>query len=198
MLHTNFDIAEYILHRSQQAVTPMKLQKLLYYCYAWQLVEGNRLFEAKFKAWKFGPVDIEIYHKYKSYGANPIPKPTNLTMPDLPLIDFVVDSYGVHSAAELSNTTHAEGPWKQYVNTNRYISDESLIQFYSQHPFRKNFPIGSQNVFYPPIMASHYMFTFDMEDGNVPQFESLAEYLSELQASNDDLTSFISERAVQN
>jgi len=43
-------------------------------------------------------------------------------------------------------------------------------------------------------MASHYMFTFDMEDEDIPQFDSIEEYVMELQGSNDDLTQFVSEQ----
>ncbi|KPP94255.1 MAG: putative phage-associated protein [Bacteroidetes bacterium HLUCCA01] len=194
MVFQKIDIANYILARLEEPVSPMKLQKLLYYCYAWQLVAGEHLFDARFKAWKFGPVDIDIYHEFKSFGAHSIPKPPVVGIPNLPLINLVVDSYGIFSAAELSKTTHAEDPWKKYLHTNNYISDEVMIQFYSKQPFRNNFPIGSQDGFYPPKMASHYMFTFDMEDEDIPQFDSIEEYVMELQGSNDDLTQFVSEQ----
>lgn len=65
-------------------ITPLRLQKTLYFLYAYYgatygqlsveeeegiMEEGNsfwtRLFPVEFEAWKFGPVVDEVYHKFK-------------------------------------------------------------------------------------------------------------------------------------
>ena len=54
---------------SKQSMSPKKLQKILYYAYAWTLALlnddeehlNNRLFDSKFEAWVHGPVLPEVF-----------------------------------------------------------------------------------------------------------------------------------------
>lgn len=65
--YNKFDIANWFL--VHDAMTPKKLQKILYYTYAWGLVFfndssdtiDNREFNGTFEAWVHGPVDTEVY-----------------------------------------------------------------------------------------------------------------------------------------
>ncbi len=172
-----FKLAEYIAAKYPGEVTPMKLQKLLYYCYAWQLVAKEKQFNATFEAWEHGPVEPEIYHEYKKFGRKPIEVDGSLLSPSQ-LIDFILDSYAVYSALELSKTTHFETPWKKYKGTAQVIPDEDLVTFYSQQPYAWNFPLSKEEKYYPPKTASHYAFTFDMDKDYVPVFESLEQYVN--------------------
>lgn len=171
-----FKLAEYIAAKYPGEVTPMKLQKLLYYCYAWQLVAKEKQFNAAFEAWEHGPVEPEIYHEYKKFGRKPIEIDGSLLSPSQ-LIDFILDSYAVYSALELSKTTHFETPWKKYKGTAQVIPDLEFIEFYSKEPFSKNIPLDDKKPYYPPKTSSHYSFTFDMGHDYVPVFECLQEYL---------------------
>lgn len=71
------DAAKWFIENND-SVTPKKLQKLLYYLYAWGLVFLNedlddlndKVFSGKFEAWVHGPVNRDIYEKYRSYGGN--------------------------------------------------------------------------------------------------------------------------------
>lgn len=190
------ELAKYIIARYPNAVSPLKLQKLLYYCYVWQLVAKNKLFEAEFEAWDYGPVEKEIYNAYKKYGKNPIPIQNGTSKNhnkwiNYPLIEFILDSYSVYSAIELSLTTHAEKPWKKYKSTGKIIPDDELISFYSKEVFAKNFPLGHTSTYYPPKTSSHYSFTFDMEEEYVPEFKSLEEYLTSFSKENERLEKLI-------
>lgn len=178
-----FSLAKYIISRYQNEITPMKLQKLMYYCYAWQLVAKEKKFDANFEAWTHGPVEREIYEKYKSFGRNTITYEKVQTLNE-PIIDFILDSYSVFSAMELSQTTHLEEPWKKFKDTNRIIPDNELFEFYNLQPFAKNFPLDREKKFYPPKTTSHYSFTFDMEEEFVPVFDSLEEYLQNFSDGN--------------
>ena len=61
------DIAKYIL--SKIACTQLKLQKLVYLCFADYLCDtGKLLFTDKIYAFKYGPVVDTVYKKYKEYG----------------------------------------------------------------------------------------------------------------------------------
>ena len=65
------DVAKYIL--SKLPCTHLKLEKLVYLCFADYLCETQkRLFDDKIYAFKYGPVIDSVYEKYKSYGGEPI------------------------------------------------------------------------------------------------------------------------------
>lgn len=66
------DIVDYIINRFERGgkndLTMLKLQKLLYYAQAWYLVnkgKNKRLFIGKFEAWVHGPVNREIFNRFK-------------------------------------------------------------------------------------------------------------------------------------
>lgn len=192
-----FKLAEYIAAKYPGEVTPMKLQKLLYYCYAWQLVAKEKQFSAGFEAWEYGPVEPEIYRVYKVFSGNPI-KVDEIPPPPPPLFDFILDSYSVYSAIELSKTTHFEQPWKKYKNTGELIPDEELEGFYSQQPFAWNFPLSKEKKYFPPKTASHYAFTFDMDKDYVPVFESLEHYLNNFTQEKAVLDEILTRHGIKN
>ena len=123
------DVTKYLLYKCSfygDVITNLKMQKLLYYVYAWCLVKtGSSCFEEKFQAWPNGPVLPSVYHELKVYGASPIdPDFTGLeTKDDLrelevrigrakELIDKVFEKYGALSAFQLVSLTHNELSWK--------------------------------------------------------------------------------------
>ncbi|MBO5413006.1 MAG: DUF4065 domain-containing protein [Clostridia bacterium] len=125
------DVAKYIL--SKISCTQLKLQKLVYLCFADYLCDtGKELFTDKIFAFKYGPVVDTVYKKYKEYGYKPIEEETtdidskNISeMPAKSRILFAEDGtekilsiektlkkYGGLSAAELVGLTHKQdAPW---------------------------------------------------------------------------------------
>ena len=75
-----FDIADFFL--SKDSLTPKKLQKLVYYAYAWFIALNNEnedeitnvLFNEQPEAWIHGPVFPSLYDRYKGYNWNEIEK----------------------------------------------------------------------------------------------------------------------------
>ncbi|PJC38576.1 hypothetical protein CO044_04190 [Candidatus Peregrinibacteria bacterium CG_4_9_14_0_2_um_filter_38_9] len=63
------NLARYFLYRANfdgETITPLKMQKLLYYVYVWVLIKkGNCMFDEKFQAWPRGPVLPSLYKKLK-------------------------------------------------------------------------------------------------------------------------------------
>ena len=58
---------------SNVAITPLKLQKLLYFFYRDYLIAtGKPLFAYRFEPWEYGPVIAEVYYVFKHFGATPI------------------------------------------------------------------------------------------------------------------------------
>ena len=115
-----------------EPVTPMKLQKLMYYAYGWWFVSNeDPLFSEKIQAWKNGPVVESVYYAFKEYGGAPITGLAHETANGQKRVAFLNDDhaneirrflgviwnvYGSFSAVRLSNATHQPGtPWHTTV-----------------------------------------------------------------------------------
>lgn len=111
-------------------ISPMKLQKLIYYCHADFLVQrGFPLVDQEFEAWEYGPVIPSIFHEFKKHGSGAINSrahrfdPAVCGVVEAPLCrlgddeEFVkglFDIYVRYSASALSNMSHSErGPWAE-------------------------------------------------------------------------------------
>lgn len=111
-----FDVARYITERTG-AVSAMKLQKLMYYAQAWNLVwEEEPLFPNEFRAWANGPVLPILYERHRGMfkvdsSLFPDADIGRLSRTDRENIDKVLSFYGDKSAQWLSNLTHQEAPW---------------------------------------------------------------------------------------
>lgn len=111
-------VADYILAESRgrgEALTNLKLQKLMYYAQAWSLaLRDAELFSEDFKAWGHGPVLLSQYHRFKGYGWQPIQddiKRPELDEAEVKHLDEIVDVFGVETAVALELMTHRERPW---------------------------------------------------------------------------------------
>lgn len=110
------DVAAYILEREGE-VTALKLQKLLYYAQAWNLVwtEGTPLFPDRIEAWANGPVVRSVYAKHRlqmSVGSWPTGDSKRLSEGEKENVDIVLGFYGKKPGYELSELTHREDPWR--------------------------------------------------------------------------------------
>ncbi|WP_420589219.1 Panacea domain-containing protein [Bacterioplanoides sp.] len=120
-------------------LTPMKLQKLVYFAHGWNLaVSDESLIDEQVEAWQYGPVVGSIYHAAKMFGnssisqyllapamcSNGIPswQPKLLSSSErsavMPLLNWIWSQYGRFTGVALSNMTHEENtPWKITVDT---------------------------------------------------------------------------------
>jgi uncharacterized phage-associated protein len=99
---------------SGEAITQLKLQKLVYYADAWFLANFDKpLIKEDFEAWAHGPVVPTLYAKYRSYGWNALPPETGVKVSeDLDgYLEAVFEEYGQYSAKKLEKMTHEETPW---------------------------------------------------------------------------------------
>jgi uncharacterized phage-associated protein len=115
-------VAYYYLYRAYQeeeAITNLKLQKLLYYAQGFYLAFFKKpLFSNPIEAWTHGPVVPDVYRSFKQSGAEPIPglKTFDKSVFDqdtLGLLDEVYKVFGQFSAFALRNMSHEEPPWDQ-------------------------------------------------------------------------------------
>lgn len=138
------ELASYISTKYQQAkeysISPIKLQKSLYYLYAYwagnvaNIIANQKnasdsdgvcecgfdlqtdLFNPNFEAWQYGPVDREIYTKFKS---NQLYEVTDLTISDektkgiiISFIDSILAQTFEISDFALVDMTHEDHAWK--------------------------------------------------------------------------------------
>jgi uncharacterized phage-associated protein len=147
-----------LAEREDVQLTPMQLQKLVYFAYGWYLaITGERLLNERVQAWQWGPVIPSLYTEFKPYGSGPITAPSgemfaedgkikyrpyrlNSTNPvkdafARQVIKKVWDIYGKYSAVQLSSMTHAaNSPWSQSYDENVRGTDisDDLIKGYFQ------------------------------------------------------------------
>ena len=119
-MHNALDIARYFLCRVDReagdTISPLKLQKLVYYAQAWSLVLRNQpLFEQDIEAWVSGPIVREVWDEYQAYKYRDIPAPGTLestfNADELEVLEEVWDAYGDLSAKRLQDLIHSETPW---------------------------------------------------------------------------------------
>lgn len=141
-LTSAFAIANYFLAKAWsegETITPLKLQKLVYFAHGWFMALENRpLIKEPVMAWRYGPVIPPLYFEFRRFENNPITSlatepdanfdfvPVLLT-PELrdevsPVLDRVWDVYGKYSASQLSQMTHhKDTPWSE-------VRDESVTR----------------------------------------------------------------------
>lgn len=112
------------------SVTPMKLQKLLYFSHREYLKKtGKPLFNERFEPWPYGPVLPSVYEEFKSFHSAPITmfaknadgSASLLSEQGVPeaclAISTVWDKYKWYTGIELSNMTHMEGSaWRKAMD----------------------------------------------------------------------------------
>lgn len=133
------DVARYLgisLLSKGLSVSPLKLQKILYYTQSWYMVffgKDNTLFKDAPQAWVNGPVYPTIYQQYRdkasdmcehlhadSFGcgeerladeAECLACKMDLSKEEIEFIDSIVTMYGSKSQNQLIFMTHSEAPW---------------------------------------------------------------------------------------
>ena len=142
-------VAQYFLAQSVAsggAVTPLKLQKLVYYAYAHVLaLTANRLFSEPIEAWQHGPVVPDLYHALKEFGKHPIGEEfleqLSVERVEEPsghfdfevqfIMDGVFREYMPTNTATLREQTHVERPWIRAWNRegeDKRITDDDLLE----------------------------------------------------------------------
>ncbi len=126
-------------------VTPMQLQKLLYFANGWhmEIHNGAHMVSDSFEAWQFGPVMPQAYHEFKKYGSRKIdgralnpfsgePWMAELRPDQQNLIAEIVRIYGKLSGPRMSHLTHKDGTpwsltWRSGVGSGADIPQEVIL-----------------------------------------------------------------------
>lgn len=146
---SSLDVAYYVL--SKEACTHLRLQKLVYLCYAEYLCKYHKkLFNDDIHAFKYGPVTDDIYKEFKGNGSNTLNdlEKIQTKLSELPAasriifstngidklltIDATIERYNSISTNDLVSITHKKGsPWDMTPKTffNK-ISDEYILKYH--------------------------------------------------------------------
>lgn len=134
------DVARYLL-KQHGPMSAMKLQKLVYYCQAWNLVwHEAELFPEDFEAWANGPVCRALYDMHKGKFTVKMTdfagSTGNLRLKEKKTADAVLEYYGQKTAQWLSDLTHLEEPWKQARgNSDASARSTSIISKAAMHEY---------------------------------------------------------------
>ncbi len=124
-------------------LTPLKIQKLLYYAQGHILANlGKPLFKEDFVAWQHGPVIKKIYESFKHLGKEIIgfevagtdeydPVQLLKDKKSYDLLNHVMNYYNQYSPWKLRNMSHEESPWKN-TTLDMIISKASIKAFFSE------------------------------------------------------------------
>ena len=146
------DITDYVISRLVTGgvhLNQLKLQKLLYYIQAWHLAyAGKPIVDARFQAWVHGPVNREVFDRFKATKMLYSPMTTDdirpgfnsdqsLTADQRGFIDIVLEVYAPLAGDQLEALSHQEDPWIQARGTlspdqrcETEIDEGIMIKFY--------------------------------------------------------------------
>lgn len=137
-------VANSILRRAfgtGEYVTPMKLQKLLFFVTClYQRYTGRRLLTESFQPWQYGPVCRSVYDEFKGFGGKPITRYAQDALGKVTAVDessspslrkalnLVWENMGDLSAVKLSRVTHRNNSaWAQAVAERKtFISNRAM------------------------------------------------------------------------
>jgi uncharacterized phage-associated protein len=149
------EVAKYFIKKSQaesfkdssKSLDALKLQKVLYYAKAWNLVlnKGKKLFVDDFQAWIHGPANAKVWHYFKGFNFSSqhpeimSEKLELITEEDKKVLDLVWDIYGKFDGKYLEMLTHSEDPWlkarqglSQDSVSQNVITDEAMKSYYGR------------------------------------------------------------------
>lgn len=129
MSSSELDFAQSVLATAGSGTTHLKLQKLLFYCYGAARAHGEAVPFIRFHNWKHGPVCVEVYEYFSSYGSSSLPQPSGVSSLSGAARD-AVRVYGALSAWQLRNESHLEAPWVE-TSLGQEIPDESIVRHFT-------------------------------------------------------------------
>lgn len=95
-------------------ITPLKLQKLLFFAQAISLKRNNKtVFREQIKCWNYGPVVEEVWKQFGNYHKNPIKegKEVSFDKTTEKVLEETYKKYGIYTAGYLVKLTHNEKVW---------------------------------------------------------------------------------------
>ena len=147
------------LFEKLEEVTPLMLQKLLYFIQGiYFALYGRPIFEEDCRAWVHGPVYPEVYELFRDFKYNPIDDARFavlegtadvVTEEEKNVIDLVVNTFGMYGGKVLERITHNEKPWKEArkgygdsIPSSELLSKERIMKYYEA--INRQYGIGTE------------------------------------------------------
>lgn len=127
MAYSAMQVANAFIQKAQDglipALTPMKLQKLMFFSQSWYLKKyKRRLINDEFVRWQYGPVVQSVYYefsknrgteiKHMAKNALGVNFDSRLDIKDEQFLDDIIDAYAHYNGWQLSDMTHhKDGAW---------------------------------------------------------------------------------------
>lgn len=157
-IYSALEVARHIVNYSnysEQYLSNLKLQKILYFVQAEFLISQGRVcFADGIEAWDFGPVIPAVLHEFMRFGSCFILPVTHyfvedenkyfnirkvefkdnvISDEDKAAIDEVVDYFADYSSVDLTNLTQKQPPWQNAYSgcCRSVIATESIKEYFS-------------------------------------------------------------------
>jgi uncharacterized phage-associated protein len=172
-------LAEWIRGRFAHPLTHLKLQKLCFYCYGAALAfECKGVGSIEFQAWKHGPVNLDVWNKYREFGSAPVAPPEfrhdGYENHTFGVLDCALKIYGRLTAWQIREESHLEGPWARAFAEQRAIAEDELRAHFTQK-FR------GQSVALPANLVGSSSLSLDrIPVHRYPSFADMAEAVSRI------------------
>jgi len=152
--YTALDVAKWFVNAADyeagDAMTHLKVQKLIYYAQGWALaLLGTSLFDEDLEAWAHGPVAQSVWKQFKGFGYEALPRQKitrKIEGRANRLLESINREYGIYTAKRLEYMTHKEAPWRdargdlpKEARTNEVISKTAMRKFFEhvqKHGFK--------------------------------------------------------------
>lgn len=149
MKASSIDLCNNILLRGKRdgiTITPMKLQKLMYYvCRDYAKETGQIPINEQFEVWQYGPVLPSVYGEFKSFRSNPITsfakdatgRSYRVNEEENPILAGTLDVVWAKnkylSGVQLSSKTHQanSGWYRAYMERRNQITLEDMLNDHS-------------------------------------------------------------------
>jgi uncharacterized phage-associated protein len=164
------DVARQIIsaaHTCGDEITPLKLQKILYYTQgAYLALKGRPAFDEEILAWRLGPVVYSVYSEFKECKDKPIPPQSKVALDDGDdiFISEVYKKYRGFTAGQLVDKTHEESPWKD--------AESDLIDIRSMKDYFSNVVYNEYELFSgSPIVSRLPKDMYDSSEDDIEKSE---------------------------
>lgn len=111
-------------------LSKIRIHKLLYFTYIeYYLAYGEELFTPNFQAWRYGPVEVDIYYN-RCLEDHDI----SLTLQEQMFVQSIYEKYKNYKDFELVNISHKTAPWieaydQQEIFHNNKISNDRILLY---------------------------------------------------------------------
>lgn len=149
-------IIGHIFFKSERTITPLRLQKTLYFLFAYYgstygqfnndnneykemgggLIYPKYLFNVEFQAWQYGPVVADVYHSFKEapdmYSSVEFVPETDVEKDVIALVDEVIKEVNRFGDFSLVERSHEDKAWSDTYKEgqNNVMNYDDIIEDY--------------------------------------------------------------------